>query len=501
MARGDFLSGLSKGIFNELNNQEQLQAQKDFQSKQGLVQLLTGLADKVEPESLPLLMGHIWDTMGIKRQAGGKGLRGFLDAFSGMPNRSVEDQLGSKFRELTKGMVGPQEAKDTRLRNNIAQKGIPGLVNAAPDSAYGQNAAKAAQDLKGKMVFRDPYQQKLDEIEARYGSQLQNQLYMQQQRNDAAAHLKELEYQNRSRLDQEKYDRQTNLGIDQVAKLYMGKPEIQSLNVWERWPAAREMARQSLSGERELKLEEFRSKQALRTKMGNKLESDARNGSPSLNFQERKFAYSQRKDRNKMQSEHDEAKTTLDTLNSQVEDAGKALDDFGKTFLGGINREQLVKSKYAAMPAIAEQVQKYNKAVRDRDAAKGKLDTMRKEMDDYDAQEYGKPKAVRPTMPSGKRGVGHTPSGVAPALGTSGSTNMVRPPNLSNPTGGGTYDATTSTKSNTDQNTYKIRADRTNAASWKSGQIVNPSYLKGNWRVDEDVEENGVKYRVIRRVP
>lgn len=169
MARGQFLQGLSEGIFGRLGELRQEQQLRDDQQKSQVIQMLAGLADRIEPEGLPLLMGHIWDTMGVKKAASGKGLRGFLDAFSGMPNRSVEDQLGTKFKEITDQFVGPASARAARQQHGlpVALRALAGDKTASPDMA------RRAAGLEGKMIFRDPRQEKLEEIETRYGAQLQ----------------------------------------------------------------------------------------------------------------------------------------------------------------------------------------------------------------------------------------------------------------------------------------------------------------------------------------
>lgn len=171
MASGQFLSDLASGIFQRRNELQKEQDTRDFQSQEGLIRMLSGLVDKVE-DPAPL-MGHIWDTMGIKKQTGGKGLRGFLDAFSGMPNRSVEDQLGTKFRELTGSFMGGGEAKGIRQRSQVAQKGLPYPGGYAPPTPGPfMDKAKADQArLDKSIVFRDPQQEELNKIRLRAEAQ------------------------------------------------------------------------------------------------------------------------------------------------------------------------------------------------------------------------------------------------------------------------------------------------------------------------------------------
>jgi carbon monoxide dehydrogenase subunit G len=179
--RGDFLRGLSKGILGELNRQRQDQQARDDDMKLQTIQTLAGLADRIEPEGLPMLLGHIWDTMGIKRQAGGKGLRGFLDAFSGMPNRSVEDQLGTKLKEITSRMIGPETATRARAGGDMARLFQPTTPEQEANRA---SRLQAESDLANKIIFRDPRREKLDELEKTYGLKFAQQESLLQQREE-----------------------------------------------------------------------------------------------------------------------------------------------------------------------------------------------------------------------------------------------------------------------------------------------------------------------------
>src|SRR5688572_16572189 len=291
MARGDFLRGLSEGIFERQGQLRQEQEAKDFQGKQDVIRMLTGLADKIEPDSLPLLLGHVWDTMGIKKQSSGKGLRGFLDAFSGMPSRSIEDQLGTKLKEVTDGMVGPQAAKDVRLRGNLSQKGIPGLMGAAPDSAYGQKAAADVEGLKSRMVFRDPRQEKLGEIEARYGAQIEAQRARQEEAHSNAMLKQRDLYDLKSRQDQDRYNRQTNKAIDELAKTYMTNEDIIALPVNQRWIGARQKAMDTLSEEKGLEIDNLRKNLEVKGAIVDEKRAAKGVGSPSVQLSRDRFDY------------------------------------------------------------------------------------------------------------------------------------------------------------------------------------------------------------------
>lgn len=482
MARGDFLGSFARGIYGEMNNQQQLQEQKDYQSKQGLIQMLTGLADKVEPQSLPLLMGHIWDTMGIKQKSGGKGLRGFLDAFSGMPNRSVEDQLGSKFRELTKGFVGPQEAQGVRLRSNISQKGIPGLVGAAPTSEYGQKAAADLKDLGNKMVFKDPYQQDLGKIQARYEAQFLAQQQRQEDAHNNAINRLNISHQNDLDRDRQKNEQTINRAVEEMARSHINDEDILQYHPSQRLDAARQKARSILSKNDTLKTENLEQNVEVKKSVVEKNKRDLTGqGSPATQISRQRLGHTVAMDRGKIQESHDQADVKVTTLTSQVEEAGKALDEFAKN-MAGMSREKLATSYMAGMGGgpVVKAIQKYNNLQKELKAAIQERATRRKQLDDYDktqggtqpaapAPGKGKKPAVRPVLP-GKNAVG---------------------PVTSNPTGGGMYDATTPTNKSgsTYQKTYKIREDSLNK--------VLPT-LKGNWVVGETITEDGVRKVIVR---
>src|SRR4026207_836853 len=112
MANGQFLQDLSSGIFGRLGELQTKQNEKDEQRRGEVLSLLAGLSDKVEPESLPILMGHIGDVMKLKGP-----MKTFWNAFSGMPDRGFEDQIGTKLSETLGSAVGPDTAMNLRESN------------------------------------------------------------------------------------------------------------------------------------------------------------------------------------------------------------------------------------------------------------------------------------------------------------------------------------------------------------------------------------------------
>jgi hypothetical protein len=201
MADGQFLRDISSGIFNRLRELDRDQQVKDEKSKLQTIELLSGLAGQVEPDSLPLLMSHIGQTIGVK----GK-LKGFWDAFSGMPNRSQEDQLGTILNQVTSSMVGPQEAKQARqtYKGELLE---PFRAQGTRPRSVEQLPYKTPPTLADRLILRDPRQEKLEELETRYGAQLENQRVMQDQRYQDALGRQ----QNQSRLKLEEMNAKSQI--------------------------------------------------------------------------------------------------------------------------------------------------------------------------------------------------------------------------------------------------------------------------------------------------
>jgi hypothetical protein len=147
---GDFLRDLSSGIFDRLRELRQEQETKDTEQKKETISLLASMAERAEPESLPLLMGHLGNVIGVK----GK-LKGFWDALSGYPNRSVQDQLGTVLRDASGSLVGPETARQARetYKQNLLQ---PYREQGTRPRTVASLDYMRPPELAGKIVFRDP---------------------------------------------------------------------------------------------------------------------------------------------------------------------------------------------------------------------------------------------------------------------------------------------------------------------------------------------------------
>lgn len=177
MANGDFLKDISEGIFGRLSEVRKEQESKDEAKKMDIIKLYSGMADKIRPEGLPILMGELGKVIGVK----GK-LKGFWDAFSGMPDRSIEDQLGTQLRNFPNLMVGAETAAKTETQGDLARL-FQGGTQTPEQKATGQQWMQQEKDLSGKMIFRDPRQEKLEEIKAR--AEVQEQLQAERAQTQA----------------------------------------------------------------------------------------------------------------------------------------------------------------------------------------------------------------------------------------------------------------------------------------------------------------------------
>lgn len=187
----DFLRGISRGIFGEMERGRVTQEKKDTERKGQIIDLLSNLAPQVEPESLPLLLGHLGDTIGIKGKT-----RKFWNIFSGQPDMTPEAQMGDLMRNLSSQLTGPDTARAKRQQFGlpVALRALSGDRSATPEEAT------RAAGLSDKIVLRDPRREKLGELETRYG--LQNEMnlfklgmtqdFQRRQQEDRQRHAEEM---------------------------------------------------------------------------------------------------------------------------------------------------------------------------------------------------------------------------------------------------------------------------------------------------------------------
>jgi hypothetical protein len=185
---GDFLRDLSEGIFERLRELRQEQEAKDIDQKKQTIGLLASMAERAEPESVPLLMSHLGNVIGVK----GK-LKGFWNAFSGMPDTSIETQLGTKLNEINSSLTGPETARQARetYKQNLLQPYRE--QGTRPRTVSGLNWM-SPPDLQGKIVFRDPLKEAaaVRQFEAeQLDKRLANTAWIEEQKERLRATLEE----------------------------------------------------------------------------------------------------------------------------------------------------------------------------------------------------------------------------------------------------------------------------------------------------------------------
>jgi hypothetical protein len=214
---GDFLRDLSEGIFGRQEELRQEQKAKDAEQRLQTIQLLSSLAPQVEKDSLPLLMGHLADTIGIKGR-----MRKFWDVFGGSPDKTIEEQLGEKVREISSGMIGPETARQSRetykqeLLQPYREAGTrPRVVRDLP--------YMSPPSLAGKMIFRDPRAEESEEFKQRSGAQLESSLRLQEEKG----RLDLLQQQARDRIEDKRREVQMRVGFNKelgdATRFYRGQ--------------------------------------------------------------------------------------------------------------------------------------------------------------------------------------------------------------------------------------------------------------------------------------
>lgn len=160
MAAGEFLKGLSEGIFERLGELRKEQDAQDELQRKNSIAVLSKAYESAEPGGQQEILRLMGDVIGANK---GK-MKGFWNAFSGMPDRSVEDQLGTTMRQFSQKLVSPEVASKARAGGDLARLFQPQTPEQQTNQA---NRLQAEKDLQGKIVFKDPFEQQLRFIKAR----------------------------------------------------------------------------------------------------------------------------------------------------------------------------------------------------------------------------------------------------------------------------------------------------------------------------------------------
>ena len=159
MAGGDFLQGLSEGIFERLGEIRKEQESKDELQKKNSIAVLSEAYKNAKPGGQQEILRLMGQVIGVK----GK-MKGFWNAFSGMPDRTVEDQLGTTMKEFSDKLISPEEATNLRAGGDLARLFQPQTPEQETNRA---NRLQAEKGLQGRIEFRDQVEDELRKIKAR----------------------------------------------------------------------------------------------------------------------------------------------------------------------------------------------------------------------------------------------------------------------------------------------------------------------------------------------
>lgn len=185
-----FFGGLAKGIFDSLEERRLLSQQREDQERKQSLSFLAGLMDQVEPESRPLLLKQIGDVMSMRTPQ-----LSFWDRLTGGGLDRGRQAIQERTQGVLGSLIGPAQARAQRVRAVYE-----GAAQAAP--SIPQTFAEAS-GLANKIVLRDPFREKLDELKAHYGLQAQASFARleEQQRLIGERELQFREDQQRHRLE------------------------------------------------------------------------------------------------------------------------------------------------------------------------------------------------------------------------------------------------------------------------------------------------------------
>lgn len=221
MAAGDFLSGLARGIFGEQEKMRQEQMERDSAAQKNTINVLADLYQRVRPESQSVILDQLGKAIGVK----GK-MQKFWQALSGVPNRSIEDQLGTQLRDLAGMSISPKTAAGIESKADVARlfgaESPLSQMFQGPQARARQSALDAEKGLAGKLIFKDPIADQERLITTRYEAQTQAALEKSAaDRALAQRYALERDDANRKgRINQAFYNRILNAQSKQIGKAY-----------------------------------------------------------------------------------------------------------------------------------------------------------------------------------------------------------------------------------------------------------------------------------------
>src|SRR6185369_12563445 len=159
---GSAFGDLAGGIFGRLNELRDEQTKRDDDTRKQNLSVLSSLLEQAEPESRGTILQHMADTMKLKGKE-----RGMWDRLTGRGMDNTQVALGDQLRSIMGDVTGPKAAKDMGFKHNFAQA----LTPRTEDEARNRADTIARNDMSKRIVLRDPYQEKVDLVTARFEQQ------------------------------------------------------------------------------------------------------------------------------------------------------------------------------------------------------------------------------------------------------------------------------------------------------------------------------------------
>ena len=155
---GSLYGGLAQGIFGRLREREDEQRRSDAEQKGSTLKYLSSLVDEATPETRPILLNTMAETIGLKGKH-----RGVWDMLTGGGRDDYHQQLSGLLAKTTGNIVGPEKYEQLRKQGVIQDMGAAFRA--------GDPSVRSSEPLptEGKIALRDPDQIALEKLRNQYG--------------------------------------------------------------------------------------------------------------------------------------------------------------------------------------------------------------------------------------------------------------------------------------------------------------------------------------------
>lgn len=161
---GEFFSGFAEALIGNQVKADEEKRRAEAQRRQEYVGVLSGLLDKVDPNSQGLLLQQMGDLMGMKGKQ-----RSMWDMLTGKTQRDFEQDLTQKFQQIMGSIVTPQQYEQLQQQAGIQDVTKPqDLRTAIQDMAIGNTAPDSAarrEQFRNELAARQTAQR--DQAQAR----------------------------------------------------------------------------------------------------------------------------------------------------------------------------------------------------------------------------------------------------------------------------------------------------------------------------------------------